>query len=136
MGEIPSRARSILPVTHTSRSQSLSLSPNVYVQSMSSIQAVGHCPYTHYIVTLRGATRYEGKKDFKSRRPVLWPCDRAPPRARALLPAQPDANPQSSGPLGALLSSPALGVRLLTALQSAPSAPLARWRVYGVWTVS
>ena len=48
------------------------------------------------------------------RRPVLWPCDRAPPRARALLPA---TRCQSSGPLGALLSSPALDVRLMTALQ-------------------
>ena len=36
------------------------------------------------------------------------------PGARALLPA---TRCQSSGPLGALLSSPALGVRLLTALQ-------------------
>ena len=36
------------------------------------------------------------------------------PRARALLPA---TRCQSSGPLGALLSSPALDVRLMTALQ-------------------
>ena len=49
------------------------------------------------------------------RRPVLWPCDRAPPRARkALLPA---TRYRSSGPLGALLSSPALDVRSMTALQ-------------------
>jgi len=48
----------------------------------------------------------------------LWafPCERAPPLgASALLPV---ARCQSSGPLGALLSSPALvDVRLLTALQ-------------------
>ena len=43
-----------------------------------------------------------------------FPCERAPPRARALLPA---TRSQSSGPLGALLSSPALDVRLITALQ-------------------
>ena len=49
------------------------------------------------------------------RRPVLWPCDRAPPRARALLPA---TRSRASGPLGALLSSPALGVRLMTALHT------------------
>ena len=39
---------------------------------------------------------------------------RTPHRARALLPA---TRYQSSGPLGALLSSPALDVRLMTALQ-------------------
>jgi len=43
-----------------------------------------------------------------------FPCERAPPRARALLPA---TRCQSSGPLGVLLSSPALDVRLMTALQ-------------------
>jgi len=42
------------------------------------------------------------------------PCERAPPRARALLPA---TRPRASGPLGALLSSPALDARLPTALQ-------------------
>ena len=43
------------------------------------------------------------------------PCDRAPPLGvRALYPV---ARCQSSGPLGALLSSPALDVRLPTALQ-------------------
>jgi len=42
-------------------------------------------------------------------------CDRTPPRARALLPAR---NPMPIVcQLGALLSSPVLGVRLLTALQ-------------------
>ena len=45
---------------------------------------------------------------------ALSPCERAPPRARALLPA---TRSRSSGPLGALLSSPALDVRLPTALQ-------------------
>ena len=59
---------------------------------------------------------------------MLWPCERAPPRARALLPA---TRSRSSGPLGALLSSSALDVRLMTALQvlqvfGAPRTPNAR----------
>ena len=51
-----------------------------------------------------------------------FPCEPAPPRARALLPA---TRYRSSGPLGALLSSPALDVRLLTALQVLQVPPVA-----------
>jgi len=50
-----------------------------------------------------------------------FPCERAPPRARALLPA---TRSRSSGPLGVLLSPPALDVKLLTALHVLQDTPV------------
>ena len=72
----------------------------------SDARDLGACVLPLLAATASGAAR---RKIF-----IAGRCDRAPPKARALLPA---TRCQSSGPLGALLSSPALDVRLLTALQ-------------------
>ena len=72
------------------------------------------CRKEHFAGVLQLRENRVRGANLGARRPVLWPCDRAPPRgARALLPA---TRPRASGPLGALLSSPALDVRLPTAL--------------------
>jgi len=78
----------------------------------------------YFILLLGGAKEARGKNSAAEGNPercrtpsethVMALRTRTPHRARALLPV---TRSRSSGPLGALLSSPALDVRLITALQ-------------------